>query len=100
MYEKNDVNALVGLPLGLIDKNGRELRNGDRVRLIRKSCTPITDGWGSGDRGSMESVEDYYGTIFYVPERAEFRVDDERLGKGRRSRALHEFDEIIFAGDG
>ena len=87
------------LLLGFQDTNGRELRNGDRVEVIKRSILQITDGWGRGDYGSEKHTEQYYGTIYYDASRAEFRINDEIFGERKRSRNFYEFDEIKYVGE-
>ena len=91
------VDRMVRQPIGFVDKNGKEICEGDRLHVIKRMHAPITDGWGRGDFGSALFVDDYHGHVFYDPSRAEFRVDDERFGDRNRSRNLYEFNEIEVA---
>lgn len=83
-----------GQPLGRLDDNGIELKNGDRVRVTKSVSGPITDGFGRGDNGTWKGVDSYEGVIYYDSSRCEFRIDDQRFGDRQRSRNFYEFDSI------
>lgn len=86
-----------GSDTGFLDKNGRSLMRGDRVHVVKNVTTSSQDGWGRDTGGIWHDVDSYFGRIFYHTTLAQFRIDDERFGDGRRHRGFDEFDEIVFA---
>ena len=84
-----------GHPIGRRDDNGRMIANGDLVQVLKHAVSAVSDGWGQGNFGTHKWRDTYTGRVYYDPDRCEFRIDDQRLGDGKRSRNVYEFDSII-----